>query len=365
MAKKKEDPPPAGSPAWMATFSDLMNLLLCFFVLLFSMSSVDAAKYDMVVNSLKAAFSVLESGGSSLTEGMLISSGISQMPDYSNYFGDTLSKGEGDAQVSGDDANTGQTGVKRLEQEPGTNDADTDLTQNEKRLAEEALELSQQEARESVAQQELSQSEQMAQKIEQLAAQYGIQDLLEIDFNGQYVRITLSGALLFDPGSAELNSQALPLVDKLAKIVNVYGNSIIEVEGHTDTVPMRSDRYENNDVLSMYRALYVADYLRTVSTVNPANIVSAGRGSYVPVADNATPEGRARNRRVEIKIYNELNSQEAVADDTTSQDVQIMDGPAAAEDEATEPVGGALQDMPVTEYATDPFSGDMAGEAGE
>lgn len=350
MAKKKEDPPPAGSPAWMATFSDLMNLLLCFFVLLFSMSSVDAAKYDMVVNSLKAAFSILESGGSSLTEGMLISSGISQMPDYSNYFGDTLSKGEGDAQVSGDDANTGQTGVDRHDLEVGTNDADTQLTQ--------------QEARESVEQQELMQSEQMAQKIEQLAAQYGIQDLLEIDFNGQYVRITLSGALLFDPGAAELNPQALPLVDKLAKIINVYGNSIIEVEGHTDTVPMRSGKYENNDVLSMYRALYVADYIRGISTVNPANIVSAGRGSYVPVADNSTPEGRARNRRVEIKIYNELNSQEAVADDSEQSDVPPADNLPAADDMA-EPAGSTLQDEPVTEYTTDPFAQGQGEEAGE
>ena len=62
MAKKKQEDPPKGSPAWMATFSDLMNLLLCFFVLLFSMASVDAAKFEIVVNSLKSAFSVLNSG---------------------------------------------------------------------------------------------------------------------------------------------------------------------------------------------------------------------------------------------------------------------------------------------------------------
>ena len=60
MAKKKEEAPPPGSPAWMATFSDLMNLLLCFFVLLFSMSSVDAAKYQEVVNSFAETFSIFE-----------------------------------------------------------------------------------------------------------------------------------------------------------------------------------------------------------------------------------------------------------------------------------------------------------------
>ncbi len=332
MAKKKEDPPPAGSPAWMATFSDLMNLLLCFFVLLFSMSSVDAAKYDMVVNSLNAAFSILNSGGSSMTSGALISSGISQMPDFSNYFGDTLSKGEGDAQVSGDEANTGQTGETRQEDKAGTtyeqgeiSDAGTSAGQSgaeaevdsgaaaaaESEQVSEAV-ASNEEVLESYAKQEMQQSEEMAQNIEKLAAQYGIQDLLEVDFNGQYVRITLSGALLFGPGSASLNPEAYPLIDKLAKIIDVYSSSIIEVEGHTDNVPMKAKTYENNDVLSMYRALCVADYLRSVSTVSPANIVSAGRGEYVPIADNSTPEGRARNRRVEIKIYNELNSQEAV-----------------------------------------------------
>ncbi len=329
MAKKKEDPPPAGSPAWMATFSDLMNLLLCFFVLLFSMSSVDAAKYDMVVNSLNAAFSILNSGGSSMTEGALISSGISQMPDFSNYFGNTLSKGQGDAQVSGDEANTGQTGVDRNIEKAGTTYEQGEISTQGTTSGNAAV--SEADAVEYYEQRELEESEEMAQTIEQLAAQYGIQDLLEIDFNGQYVRITLSGALLFDPGSAQLNPDALPLIDKLSKIINIYDNSIIEIEGHTDNVPMRSQQYENNDVLSMYRALYVADYLRGITTVNPANIVSAGRGDYVPIADNSTPEGRARNRRVEIKIYNELNSQEAVTDGTESN-ADMLEATGAAAD---------------------------------
>ena len=150
----------------------------------------------------------------------------------------------------------------------------------------------------------------MAQEIEALTVQYGIQDLVQVDFNGQYVRITLNGALLFDSGSAELASEAMPLVEKIAKIVDVYNDSVVEIEGHTDNVPIHSAKYESNDVLSMYRALYVADYIREISTIDPANIISSGRGSYVPIADNGTAEGRARNRRVEVKIYNSFNSQE-------------------------------------------------------
>ena len=79
MARKKQEEAPKGSPAWMNTFSDLMNLLLCFFVLLFSMSTVDAEKFEMVVASLQSSFSVLPSGGSSIGSGQLISSGIIQL----------------------------------------------------------------------------------------------------------------------------------------------------------------------------------------------------------------------------------------------------------------------------------------------
>ena len=62
MAKKREEEPPKGSPAWMNTFSDLMNLLLCFFVLLFSMSSVDAQKFELIAASFSQTFSIFSAG---------------------------------------------------------------------------------------------------------------------------------------------------------------------------------------------------------------------------------------------------------------------------------------------------------------
>lgn len=291
MGKPKQEDPPKGSPAWMATFSDLMNLLLCFFVLLFSMSSVDAAKYEQVVQSLHQAFSILPSsggGGSTVTQGMMVSSGITQLPSYTDYFGDSLSKGDGE-----DEINAGET-----------ND-----TKSEMEAIEEAVAQAQASALEDYEQEQLNESEQMAEKIEALATQYGIQDQIEVDFNGQYVRITLNGALLFESGSAELVPEALPLVENVSKLLNIYTSNVIDVEGYTDNVPIRSAKYEDNDVLSMYRALYVANRIREYATdVNPANIVSTGRGAYSPIADNSTPEGRARNRRVEIKIYNSYNS---------------------------------------------------------
>ena len=265
MARRKEDPP-KGSPAWMNTFADLMNLLLCFFVMLFSMSSVNEEKFEKVIASFQSTFSILPGGGASIGEGELISSGISQLENFDSYYNQQLSS-----------------------QSDGQTEEEKDIT-------------------EAYEQQELEESEDMAQQLENALSQYGIQDDVEVDFNAEYVTLNMNGALLFDSASAELRDEAYPLVNKLGKILVTYDNNIIEVEGHTDNVPIHSSKYEDNNVLSMYRALAVANYLRDTTTLDPAYIKSSGRGEYVPIADNAAPEGRARNRRVEIKIYNSYNS---------------------------------------------------------
>ena len=265
MARRKEDPP-KGSPAWMNTFADLMNLLLCFFVMLFSMSSVNEEKFEKVIASFQSTFSILPGGGASIGEGELISSGISQLENFDSYYNQQLSS-----------------------QSDGQTEEEKDIT-------------------EAYEQQELEESEDMAQQLENALSQYGIQDDVEVDFNAEYVTLNMNGALLFDSASAELRDEAYPLINKLGKILVTYDNNIIEVEGHTDNVPIHSSKYEDNNVLSMYRALAVANYLRDTTTPDPAYIKSSGRGEYVPIADNATPEGRARNRRVEVKIYNSYNS---------------------------------------------------------
>lgn len=275
MAKKKREEAPKGSPAWMATFSDLMNLLLCFFVLLFSMSTVDAQKFEMIVASMQNSFSILPSGGSSMGEGQMVSAGVSQLEFLDNYYKeDTNSNSEAENE--------------------------NDMQSNQ----------SQQSVEEAYQEQALAESEEMAEEIEKMAEAGGVQDQVEVDFNAQYVLLTLNGALLFDSGSSDIREDAYPLVDKIGAILNNYNQNIIEIEGHTDNVPISGGKYENNNVLSMYRALTVADYIREITSLNPGLIKSSGRGDYVPVADNSTPEGRARNRRVEIKIYNSYNSME-------------------------------------------------------
>ncbi|MBE5890550.1 MAG: chemotaxis protein [Lachnospiraceae bacterium] len=271
MAKQKQEDPPKGSPAWMATFSDLMNLLLCFFVLLFSMSTVDAEKFQEVVASLQSAMSILPAGGNSIGDGQLISAGVRQLEFLDAYYN--------------------QMANSASEDENSENDGESDV--------EEAYE-----------KQSLEESESMAEAMQNQIEAYGIQDMVEVDFNAQYVQLSLSGAVLFESAQAELVEDAYPIVDKICLILANYDKNIIEVEGHADNVPLVNSKYEDNDVLSMYRALNVANYIRskTSDKIDPAHIKSSGRGSYVPIADNSTAEGRARNRRVEIKIYNSYNS---------------------------------------------------------
>ena len=269
MAKKKQDDAPAGSPAWMATFSDLMNLLLCFFVLLFSMSTVDAQKFEEVAASFSQTFSVFTAGALSIGDGMLISNGVSQLNELSEYINST-----GKMEESEDKTNMA---------------ADADA------------------AFEKVEAEKLKESEELAEKIQEAISEAGMDDMMEMDFTSQYVQLTLNGALLFDSGSAVLSESAYAVLDQVGIILERYSESIIEIEGHTDSVPIKGGKYPSNNELSDDRALSVFYYLIEHTNLDPAMIKHSGRGEYVPVADNATPEGRALNRRVEIKIYNTLS----------------------------------------------------------
>ncbi|SCZ78472.1 OmpA/MotB family protein [Pseudobutyrivibrio xylanivorans] len=317
MAKKqKQEEAPAGSPAWMATFSDLMNLLLCFFVLLFSMSSTDTAKFEEVIASIQSSFSIFSSGGSSIGEGHMISSGISQLEMFDDYFKsvtdgedeDFEHQGASDQQTEGEQSDDGTLTENGANTENGSQTEEGQSPGDTSQQNVGNKDISVAEAKEALKEAGNLESEQIAEEIEEQLKLHGLQDQVEVDFNAEYVMITINGALLFESGKAYLAKDAVAIIDNLAAILSDYDQNIIEIEGHTDNVPMHSGTYENNDVLSMYRALYVADRIREKTNLNPAHIKSAGRGEYLPIADNSTAEGRARNRRVEIKIFNKYSS---------------------------------------------------------
>ncbi len=268
MANRKPDEPKKGAPAWQSTFADLMNLLLCFFVLLFAMSSIDEDKQEQIIASFNNMFSVFDGGATAIGDGMLISNGVSQLNELDQYINST-----------------------------GKMDEEGEIVDDNLANAQEQLEEAQME-----------ESEQLAEKIQEAVDEEEMGSEIDIDFTAQYVQLTLKGGILFDSGSVELKPEALPVLDQVGVILQRYAEGTIEIEGHTDNVPMSGAKYSNNDELSSGRALSVFDYLLSVTDLDPAMVKHAGRGEYVPIADNSTPEGRSRNRRVEIKIYNSLSS---------------------------------------------------------
>ncbi len=275
MAKKPEEVKP-GLPAWQGTFGDLMNLLLCFFVLLFSMATMDAAKFEEVAASFSSAFGIFSGGEMALGKGALIGDGVSQLTELSSYI-----TSMGLAQ-SGDDSDSEEADIGQMEEE--------ELLE----AAEEA---------------QLEASEKLAEQIEQALDNADIEDEVSLNYTSQYVQLTIQGSILFDSGKTAIKDDVYPVLEKVGQILESYAGGTIEIEGHTDNVPMSSSgKYANNDELSSGRALSIFYYLCENTNLDPANLVHTGRGEYNPIADNSTDEGRARNRRVEIKIYNPLSS---------------------------------------------------------
>ena len=216
-------------------------------------------------------FSIFTAGATAIGEGILISNGVSQLNQLDKYIN-----------------STGRNADDNVDSEEYD-----EFTSAGEQTLEEALE-----------EQNLQKNEELAELVEEAVKESNMSDQIEVSFTAQYVQLTMKGALLFDSGSAQLKDASTADLDKVGVILERYADGIIEIEGHTDNVPINSSRFADNEELSSARALSVFHYLLDNSTVNPVDLKHAGMGQRVPIADNATAEGRSTNRRVEIKIYN-------------------------------------------------------------
>ena len=276
MARKKSgDIIVTGSPAWMATFSDLMNLLLCFFILLFSMSSVDAAKFEEIAASLNASFSIFDNGSPSIIDGSLVSSGVSQLDQLDKYH---ESIGSNNDESDNQEANKEDIKDKYEDiQSEATGELADDL---ENELNKEGL----------------------------LSGDY--EGYVDMEITSQYVTLTLNGAILFDSGSAAIKKNAQTFVDKLGDVLTKYSDNHIEIKGFTDTVPIGGgSKYKDNMELSQARAYSVYKFLVSTKKMSEEKLECAGRGEQEPIAPNDTEEGRALNRRVEIRIFSIISTE--------------------------------------------------------
>ncbi|MEX3620146.1 OmpA/MotB family protein [Paenibacillus glucanolyticus] len=247
---------------WMITYADLITLLLIFFVVMYAMSRLDTEKYKLVTQSLQATF---QSGDSILEMG----SGITGTADTENHKNPPP-----------------QTAVTEDKEE---DNGEAPLTERE--LAFRA------------------QEEELANfmgLIQQYVKDNQLEEDIFISDEPQGIAITLSDRFLFDVGKAELKSGAAPVLGKLASLFGDL-NTTVSIEGHTDNVPIgRHSSYKDNWELSGARAMSVLRFFLEDSKLDPAGFQYAGYADTRPAADNATPEGKQKNRRVEITVLRQL-----------------------------------------------------------
>lgn len=247
---KKPEECKAGAPEWMVTYGDLVTLLMCFFVLLFAFSEIDAQKFEQVMQSFQGSAGVLENG-KSLSEDALI---FDAAPEQ-------------------------DTSPDTTEQQK--------LDVIEELLAQAAAEIST-ELAEALAG---GPSEELIENI-------------SIEILDNKIVIRLKDNVLFDSAKAEIKEAALPILTALGEALQgeLFTESEIKIEGHTDNVPINTVRFPSNWELSAARATSVLNYFVDNLEFDPVRLSIAGHAEFKPIDTNETAEGRAANRRVEITI---------------------------------------------------------------
>ena len=134
-----------------------------------------------------------------------------------------------------------------------------------------------------------------------------LNDDINIKIDKTVVMISVSDKMLFSSGSYKVKSKATELLQKLANIINSEPSMDVIIEGHTDSRTISTAVVKDNWDLSVKRATSIVRKLQTKYNVDPARLIASGRSSYVPLADNETKDGRARNRRTNIIILPNLN----------------------------------------------------------
>jgi len=263
-----------GSERWLLTYADMITLLMALFMVLFSISSVNISKYQVLQHALKAAFS-----------------------------GDILPGGKSIAE---------QGATENSSHAPSTSEAAAvvPLTAIGSRLettsATHTVQGAAASQAEAAAQNEANVFAHIKHELDAYAAKHGFSSSVKtsIEARGLVIRV-LTDELLFASGQATLNSRSHALLDEISQLLNVDETHPIDVEGNTDNVPIHSGLFPSNWQLSTARASTVVEYL-IGHGVSPHRLTATGYADQRPLATDASAPGRARNRRVEIvmkRIY--------------------------------------------------------------
>lgn len=256
-----------GGMRWLLTYSDLVTLLVAFFVVMYASSQTDVKKFQAVAGAFQSAFNTGGGGKSVISDSP--GTGVIQPPnptgDYSKL------------------------------------DEVTKETLAKERLAEKKQ-----------VQQEQKDFNNVKKQIEKNSQEQGIASSVYMVIDERGLVISIQDTIFFETGKADLLPGARVVLDKLAIAIKNLPNKV-RIEGHTDNVPIHTVEYPNNWRLSTDRAVRVLMYLQTNHGYTPEKLSAAGYGEYHPVADNNSDAGKARNRRVDIVILrSEVNQNQII-----------------------------------------------------
>ena len=355
--KKKEECPTCevGAPAWMATFADMATLLMAFFVLILSFSSVNVPKFEQVAGSLKLAFGikrVVAKVSIPMAETLIVSSftlseaaptvipqatqtvddssrrNIKQMTDLNEAPADIQAEYQQVLEAMEYEVEQGQVVVsiegekivvEVVEDAADSSEASDPSLGRGGRVSQQTLEIAQginEIASEITSEivvkrqnQGLAKAEgranEAASKYEAIRAELSEQieqGLAEVERDGDSVIIRLGQQDSFASGSAALQSGFEDTLSSVGDALNNPGG-MVRVEGHTDNIPVAfSERFRSNWDLSSARSAAVANFLLDNSQLQPGRVTITGLADSEPVADNSTAAGRAQNRRIEVIV---------------------------------------------------------------
>jgi chemotaxis protein MotB len=273
---------------WLLTYADMLTLLFALFMVLFSISSVNISKYQILQQSLKAAFSgsilpggraILQSGSESTTQHVPATAAVPSIVPLVPTPTSRSSSSTGAANTPASQA------AKAASAKP--------LSTAQLRAALNSMSASVAEQQSFVA---------LQKKLNAYAKAHGFSSQVQtvIERRGLVVRV-LTDKLLFESGQATLQPAGDPLLKEVATLLNVDKTHPITVEGNTDNQPIATSQFPSNWELSTARATTVVRFL-IAHDVSAGRLAAAGYAALHPVDSNATAAGRARNRRVDIVL---------------------------------------------------------------
>jgi len=271
MPRKRKHEEPENHERWLVSYADFITLLFAFFVVMYSTSSVNEGKYRVLSDSLTGAFSTRDTAFQPIQMGQLVGSAPSGEPSpiVASAGGHVEQSGsQGESLVDTPDI------MVELGEEAAVDPQGEDAPQAD--------------------------SATLARKLSQSVLPEIDQDLVELRLKDDRVEIELKTSVLFSSGSARLVTDAIPILEEVSTVLKSFPNPV-QVEGFTDNVPIQTLAFPSNWELSASRAASVV-HLFMKYGVRPERMTAIGYGEYRPIAENDTPEGRVKNRRVVIVI---------------------------------------------------------------